>query len=161
MFGYKYCFLIALIGLFSCKKNAESVSGNWIQGNEKEKLLMIEDQFSGIHKTMMEIQYRFQELYWAGQDENWEYADHQIEEMKEALELGFIRRPERASSGKVFQENSFPFIEKAIASKDKDKFLKDFEIFKAGCNNCHSMEKVPFISITTPEVRTSVVRLKK
>jgi len=35
---------------------------------------------------MMEVGYRYQELYWAIKDSNWAYADHQLHEMEETLE---------------------------------------------------------------------------
>lgn len=37
---------------------------------------------------MVEKGYRDQELYWAGQDENWDYADYQIEKIRKAIENG-------------------------------------------------------------------------
>ena len=42
---------------------------------------------------MVETGYRYQELYWAGQDENWEYADYQLEKIKIAIENGLDADP--------------------------------------------------------------------
>ena len=72
--------IIALLLLWSCGKNQEqNAQGKWIKGTEQEKLETIENQFRGFDMAMVETGYRYQELYWAGQDENWEYADYQIE----------------------------------------------------------------------------------
>jgi len=50
-------------------------------GTEQEKINTIEKQFRGFDNAMVETGYRYQELYWAGQDENWEYADYQLEKI--------------------------------------------------------------------------------
>lgn len=73
----KYLTFLFILSFFSaCNQKQEAVQGQWIKGNEQEKLETIENQFRGFDMAMVETGYRYQELYWAGQDENWEYADH-------------------------------------------------------------------------------------
>ena len=76
----KYLTFLFILSFFSaCNQKQEAVQGQWIKGNEQEKLETIENQFRGFDMAMVETGYRYQELYWAGQDENWEYADYQLE----------------------------------------------------------------------------------
>lgn len=79
--------LILTLGLFSFnqKTDKETAQGDWIKGTETEQIKTIEKQFRGFDNAMVETGYRYQELYWAGQDQNWEYADYQIEKIKIAI----------------------------------------------------------------------------
>src|SRR3989337_341058 len=92
--------LLVLFLLNACDKAKENntTQGNWIKGTEAEQIKTIEKQFRGFDNAMVETGYRYQELYWAGQDQNWEYADYQLEKIKTAIENGLERRPKRAKS---------------------------------------------------------------
>ena len=87
--------LILSFGLFSCNQQTDKTTaqGDWIKGTEIEQIKTIEKQFRGFDNTMVETGYRYQELYWGGQDQNWEYADYQIEKIKIAIESGLERTP--------------------------------------------------------------------
>ena len=144
---------------FSCnQEKKEEVNGDWIKGTEKEKLKKIEKQFRGFDMTMVETGYRYQELYWSGQDKNWEYADYQLEKIKLAIENGLERRPKRAKSAEHFLTNVLPKMKTSIANKDKVNFDKDFQTLTINCNNCHAMEKVSFFNVKIPENRQSPIK---
>lgn len=53
--------------------------------------------------AIIETGYRYQELYWVGQDESWDYADYQIEKIRKAIENGLECRPKRAKSSEHFK----------------------------------------------------------
>ena len=140
------------------KAGNDTVQGKWIRGTEKEKVEIIEKQFRVFDKAMMETGYRYQELYWAGQDENWEYADYQLEKIKIAIENGLQRRPKRAQSAEHFLTYVLPEMKKSIDSKDTIVFNKNFQVLTGNCNSCHSMEKVPFFTVKIPTERQSPIR---
>lgn len=151
-------FTTCLLLLISCVEqqndhNHKVAQGEWIKGTEEEKLEIIEEQFGGFSTSMVEIAYRYQELYWAGQDENWEYADYQLEHIEEAMEAGLVRRPSRKTSAEHFMTYTIVEIEDAIESGDKNIFNEKFEQMRRDCNSCHNMEKVPFIDVTIPKLR--------
>ena len=152
--------LILTLGLFSCnqKTDKETAQGDWIKGTETEQIKTIEKQFRGFDNAMVETGYRYQELYWAGQDQNWEYADYQIEKIKIAIENGLERRPKRAKSAEHFLTYVLPEIKKSIESKDKMIFNKNFQTMTINCNSCHAMEKVPFFNVQIPIERQSPIR---
>lgn len=149
---------------FGCNHATESDtyselgSEGWLKGNTDEKLEEVAHQFGGFSRTMVEVSYRYSELYWAGEDENWKYADHQLEHIVEAMEDGLKRRPIRAASAVEFMEKIIPEMEEAIASEDKDSFLAGYKTFTAGCNACHAKEGEGFIVIQQPLTRLSPVR---
>ncbi len=130
----------------------------WLKGDTETKFTAVEEQLGGFGTTMWEMGYRYIELYWAGQDENPEYAEHQLHEMEEALERGLIRRPERAASARTFLENSIPAMRTAIASRDTVRFRKAFTAFTQSCNACHALEDHAYITVAPPTFRLSPVQ---
>jgi hypothetical protein len=147
---------IYMLLLVSCQSN--QVQGSWIKGNEKEKIEKIEWQFRGFDKAMIETDYRYQELYWAGRDQNWEYADYLNKKIKKAIETGLQRRPKRAKSAQTFLSKVLPEMQEAIISKDSTNFFNAFDSMTQNCNACHALEKLPFFTVKTPLKRHSSIR---
>src|SRR6056297_3887828 len=87
--------ILTLILVNACQtQQEEAYETEWI-GNTKEEIIKnTEFQFQGFSRTMKEVNYRYQELYWAGKEENWEYAEYQREHIWEAMVQGYMRRPE-------------------------------------------------------------------
>ena len=148
---------ILLLLFMACSEGKQEIQGEWIKGTEKEKVNTIENQFRGFDNAMVETGYRYQELYWAGQDENWEYANYQLEKIKLAIENGLQRRPKRAQSAKHFLAYVLPEMKKSVNSKDTVIFNKGFQMFTANCISCHAMEKVPYFTVRTPTNRNSPI----
>jgi hypothetical protein len=127
----------------------------WLAGTADQRMRAIERQFGGFSGTMVEVAYRYSELYWAGRDGNWDYAAYQAEHIAEALELGFERRPSRAASGGPFVDHSLPAVIAAIEARDADAFTARFGELTASCNACHRAEDVAYINIVPPGTRLS------
>ena len=160
-------FLIVTVFMvmFSCKskqendKGKEAVGpGGWLKGSDTEKFETVAEQLRGFDATMVEVGYRYQELYWAGQDENWDYASYQAEKIETSLKKGFERRPKRERSGTHFLNYVLPEMKKTIESRDTASFNKGFVMLTSNCNSCHTMEKVPFFTIKVPTDRQSPIR---
>ena len=155
----KNLFFLISIWLIACNNSeSKTAQGEWIKGSEDEKLNKIEKQFRGFDVAMVETGYRYKELYWAGQDENWEYANYQLEKIKVAVENGLERRPKRAKSAEQFLENALPEMKKTIEEKNIDHFNKRFETLTHSCNSCHAMEDVPFFNVAVPTKRYSPIK---
>lgn len=150
--------ILVLIFANACQqKQEETYETEWL-GNTKEELLEnIEFQFQGFSRTMNEVNYRYQELYWAGKEENWDYAEYQREHIWEAMEQGYMRRPEHEKSGRIFMENALPAMEETIQERILEDFEEQFKSMTDICNACHHMEEVAFIKIVEPTIKTSVV----
>jgi hypothetical protein len=50
--------------------------GEWLRGTVPEQTKVLEKHLRGLDVPMFEIGYRFTELYFAGQDGNWDYAKY-------------------------------------------------------------------------------------
>ncbi|MFC4871604.1 hypothetical protein [Negadavirga shengliensis] len=164
MFAKTYSFALLFALLVSCQQH-KGQSGSpavgpdgWLKGTTDEKLDEVAHQLGGFSRTMAEVGYRYSELYWAGQDENWQYANHQIEHILEAMEDGLKRRPVREASAREFMKKSIPAIWELVERENKEAFLEGFKTFTAGCNHCHVKEGETFIVIQEPLNRTSPVR---
>jgi len=144
--------------LSACNQKQEAVQGQWIKGNAKKKLETIESQFRGFDMAMVETGYRYQELFWAGQDQNWEYADYQLEKIQKAIENGLERRPRRAQSAQHFLTVTVPQMKEALNKRNKIIFNENFQLLTNSCVSCHAMEKVPFFTVKTPTERQSPIR---
>ncbi|RZS96651.1 hypothetical protein [Cecembia calidifontis] len=160
----KVLFIISLSYLtFSCQTQQEEKSSavgldGWLEGTTEEKFEEVAHQLGGFSRTMVEVGYRYSELYWAAMDENWGYADHQIEHIIEAMEDGLKRRPVRAASAEDFMKETLPYMEELVKKEDKEEFLKGFQMLTSACNACHAKEGESYVVIQIPLNRTSPVR---
>lgn len=145
--------------LFQACQNTpqEQYETEWLGDTKQEMIINIEEQFQGFSATMREVAYRYHELYWAGKDQNWEYAEYQREHIEEALEQGFIRRPERELSAQQFVSQALPTMKETIKLASLEAFEQEFVKLTATCNTCHAMEDVPFMTIKVPTERHTVV----
>ena len=153
--------LLVFVSLYACNigdKSKPSGADGWLKGDENQKFATIAKQLRGFDMAMVETGYRYQELYWAGKDENWEYAAYQAEKIKVAVENGLERRPKRAESAKNFLNVALPEMDSAIASRDTTQFTQAFNALTANCLACHALEKVAYVTVKTPVERQSPVR---
>jgi hypothetical protein len=134
------------------------VGGEWLKGTVDDRFTQVEKQLRGLDKTMVEVGYRFTELYFAGKEHNWDYAKYQAEKIDLAIRLGLERRPKRAQSAQFFLADEMPAVLKAIGSKDDEVFQKGMDRLRSSCMKCHNLEKVPFFTVEFPEHRASPVR---
>lgn len=153
-------FVLVIASLYACNtgnKSRPSGAEGWLNGDENMKFETVAKHLRGFDMAMVETGYRYQELYWAGKDENWEYATYQAEKIKVAIENGLERRPKRAASAQDFLNITLPETGKAIAGRDTIQFKQAFTALTANCMACHALEKVSFITVRTPVERQSPV----
>jgi hypothetical protein len=153
----KIVFIISIISavLFSC--TTKPVQGDWIKGTEQEQSQTIEKHFRGLDVAMVEIGYRYQELYWAGREENWDNALYQLDKIKLSLEQAIERRPLRKPSASWFLENDLSKMKEVTLQKDTAAFNDAFPLLTIGCNSCHVKEKVSFFRVQVPTQKNSVI----
>lgn len=146
---------LTILFLIGCESKNEKL--NWLSSDKDSAFVQIERHFRGFDMAMKEVGYRYNELYFAGVDENWGYAQYHLEKIKTAIENGLERRPKRAAAAKGFLEYSIPSLTKTIQENNKEKFIKDFETFRQSCIACHINEKVEFVKVVIPKTRLSPV----
>ena len=156
---FSFPVLMLVFTFQACQQTTQQTTfeTQWLGETREEILDNIEEQFQGFSRTMMETAYRYHELYWAGMDQNWEYAEYQREHIEEAMDQGFIRRPERKQSAQQFMQQALPQMEKAIEEANPEVFMAAFTNLTASCNTCHAMGGVSFMTIKIPPKRNTVV----
>lgn len=152
-------FLIIQCGSIEEKPTSVGSEG-WLSGTTDEKFEVVSEQLGGFGRAMAEVNRRYISMYWAGEDENWDYVDYQLEHLLEAMHEGFVRRPERKNSAQTFLNEVVPQVEEAIESKNKENFDIAFELLTTNCNSCHNKEDMSFIMVSKPENRVENIRLK-
>ncbi len=128
---------------------------SWLlQGTTDERFIRVAQHLRGFDVAMVETGYRYGELYWAGQDRNWDFATYQVDKVRTAVQNGVARRPRRAQSAQML-EGALRGVEEAIIAKDPALFTERFGVLTATCNACHHAERVGFVHVRPPTVRVS------
>jgi len=148
--------VLSVVVLSSCS-NPPSGRDGWLKGSPHEKLDVVAKQLRGWDMTMVEVGYRYQELYWGGLDGNWEFAGYQADKIRQTMEYGFERRPKRKPSAEKFFEG-LTEMDSVIKRKDSVAFLPAFQMLTKSCNTCHREEKVDFFTVAFPLTRQSPIR---
>jgi hypothetical protein len=127
-----------------------------LAGTPDERFTRVATHLRGFDVAMVETGHRYGELHWAGQDRNWDYAKYQAGKIRTAVRNGVERRPKRGQSAQML-EGALRGVEEAITAKDPALFAERFGALTATCNACHQAERVPFIHVRPPTVRSSPV----
>ena len=133
-------------------------AAEWLTGTTGEKLQEVERHLRGLDVAMVEIGYRFSELYFAGSDGNWEYAKYQVDKIETALRLALIRRPQRAASAEPFLNEDLLPVKEVIEQRDGQAFMPVMDRLRTACMKCHVAEQVPHFTVELPESRLSTIR---
>jgi hypothetical protein len=109
----------------------------------------------GLAEFMMSLQSHHAKLWFAGNAQNWDLADYQLDELKELLEEISKRVPtyKDVPVGQMIEAVTMPpvaEIEAAIKARDEAKFAASFDRLTAACNSCHEAANRGFISIQQP-----------
>lgn len=131
---------------------------SWLAEEDGRRSIQLERHLRGFDVAMMETGYRYTELYFAARDGNWEAASYHAEKLRTAIENGVERRPQRAASARTFLGGPLARLDRSLAERDAASFRARFEELTAGCNTCHTAERVPFFVVRAPETRLSPIR---
>jgi hypothetical protein len=144
--------------LFSCSEKESNNDQEWLRGTSDEKISQVATHLRGFDIAMAEVGYRYKELYFAGETENWDYASYQIDKIQRVIELAAERRPARKESADLFVNNTIPQVKEAIAQKDKAIFIERMQSLTTGCNSCHQLEGYEFIVVEEATSKSSPVK---
>ena len=141
----------------ACQHDAAE-KNTWIRGDSHERWTTVGRHLRGLDVAMVEIGYRYQELYWAGVDSNWAYADYQVTKIDLALENALERRPKRRASSNTLFAAALEEVEEAIDLREGAAFGEAFKRMSVACNSCHAAEGVASFYVEAPTERTSSIR---
>lgn len=124
----------------------------WLSGSVDERFARVAKHLRGLDVAMVETGYRYGELYWAGEDGNWAYAEYQLRKIQTAIANGVERRPRRAQSARML-DGAVQQVSAAIKAHDGAAFTPAFAALTNACNACHQAENVAFITVRVPTDR--------
>jgi hypothetical protein len=114
----------------------------------------LERQLRGFDAAMVEVGYRYTEMYFGAIEGNWAYALYTAEKLGVAMENGLERRPKRRPNAEaIFLGDVYPAMLEALKQKSPTLFKERFDALRAGCNACHTAEGVPFIRVGIPPMK--------
>ena len=125
---------------------AETGNDDWRKtGSNEEKLNNIVEVIPSAADIMFQMGERYRNLYWAGKQGKWEFAQYQTEEMQRLVKTLIITSPKRADTAKVFLRDAFDGYGKAIKNKDWGKFQNAFESMRQRCMACHIQNEHAYV----------------
>jgi hypothetical protein len=111
----------------------------------------------GTGQVMIEMGFRYQNLYHAAKQGRWQFAAYQLEEMGELLEqLGEQRPAYTIQTNRVAQQGLLP-VELALRDRHWSRFAERFDQLRQSCERCHIEQGHPYIKLPIPEHATSPV----
>lgn len=125
---------------------ARSTDNDWRKtGSDKEKLNHVVTVIPSTADIMFQMGERYRNLYWAGKQGKWEFAQYQMEEMQSLIKELILTRPNRAATAQAFLLDAFKEFENAIAQKDWLEFQGAFALMRERCMTCHRQNEHAFI----------------
>ncbi len=111
----------------------------------------------GLGEMMSLQQMRHVKLWFAGQAENWELADYEVDELGEGFDDIVKYHPTHKESP-VAPKDAIPRmvtqplkdLRSAIEKKDARGFVQAYDSLTAACNNCHQATNFMFNAVQTP-----------
>lgn len=117
-------------------------------GSEKQKLNNVVKVIPGASNIMLQMGERYKNLYWAGMQEKWQFAEYQVEEMQSLIKTLMITRPKRAATAEKFLKEAFVEFPVAMQNKSWSAFTQAFEHMRQACMVCHVKNDHAFIILS-------------
>lgn len=137
--------------LFSCNNSTDKTQAlqNRIDSLENK---LAQTYKPGLGEFMSSIQVHHAKLYFAGENQNWQLANFEAGEIKEALEGIRAYCSDRPEVQKIDMINpAIDSISNAISTKNPLLFKGSFILLTTTCNNCHQATRHAFNVIKIPD----------
>lgn len=130
---------------------AKPPSANWLLDakDDAERFRRIQAYAGGTYEQMWQIGYRYQQVYHAIIDENWELGLHHWTKLRDVFNVALMKRPNRTPNAEaMFLDNTWKHLDDALRTKDSEKVRQAFLTERNTCMTCHVAEKMPFLNDT-------------
>ena len=147
--------VLAITGVVYAQMPGPPPAAGWLKALPPDRQVnAIDRQLRGFDAAMVEVGYRYTEMYFGATEGNWDYALYTGERLAWAMMNGFERRPRRRANGEsIFLKGIYPEVLAAIRARNLVLFRERFDEMTSQCNACHSAEKVPFMVVGIPTQR--------
>lgn len=126
-------------------------SANWLLDakDDQERFRRIQIFAGGTYEQMWQVGYRYQQVYHAIIDQNWELALHHWTKLRDVFNVALMKRPNRTPNAEaMFLDTAWKQLENALQAKDAENARQAFLTERSTCMACHIAEKMPFLNDT-------------
>jgi citrate synthase len=145
--------VLSAAGIFSSMAQAAEKNKpgkHWLHEaeNDTERFTRLETYLRGFDQPMWEVGHRYEIVYEAIVDKNYELASYHWGKIKTTIKNGYLKRPARKSSADSMFLNSdvWSSLDVALRGSDHKKITAAFSVSRKTCMACHVVEKVPFMN---------------
>jgi len=143
--------LIAALVVSESRSNQHETEdpNDWLlhAASDTERFKLIQNEFRGIDLTMREVGERYAHMHEALTRENLALAEYHWRKIRNALNHGMVRRPEkREQITGLFLEPVWAKVSADLKSGDIRRGWQGFEQAKGACQACHAADKVAFLN---------------
>lgn len=143
------CVLLLSAAAIAQSPPAEKNVNDWLLNapGDADRFKLLQQYLRGFDQPMWEVGQRYESVYQALADKNFELAEYHWEKIKLTIEMGYLKRPKRqANSDAMFLKNVFEPMQAALKAKDEKKAWDNFGTVRLACMSCHEAEKVTFMN---------------
>jgi len=126
-------------------------SANWLLDakDDRERFRRIQIYAGGTHEQMWQIGYRYEQVYQAILDENWELGLHHWGKLRDVLNVALMKRPNRTPNAEaLFLDSIWEQLRNALQSGEAASIREAFLMERETCMACHVAEQMPFLNDT-------------
>lgn len=130
---------------------ANAPSANWLLDarDDTERFRRIQIYAGGTYEQMWQIGYRYEQVYRAIVDENWQLGLHHWGKLRDVLNVALMKRPNRTPNAEaIFLNSNWALLEQALRSEDAEASRATFLTERGVCMACHAAESMPFLNDT-------------
>jgi hypothetical protein len=99
---------------------------------------------------MWQIGYRYEQVYQAIANENWELGTHHWGKLRNVFDVALMKRPNRTPNAEaLFLDNNWQLLAAALEAEDADLARQTFLQERQACMSCHVAEGFDFINDTS------------
>ena len=139
-------------------KQTKPPSNNWLldANDDTERFRRLQVAMSGADIPMWEIAYRYEELYTAIQENNWEMGVYHWDKVRDRMNTLSMKRPARTQNteGMFLESGVWKSMREALISKSPERMREEFQVVREVCMACHVAEKVGFLNDSSSFKRT-------
>lgn len=124
-------------------------SSHWLLDakSDEERFRRIERYAGGTYEQMWQIRYRYEQVYQAIIDENWELGLYHWRKLRDVFNVALMKRPKRTPNAEaLFLDETWPQLEQALGAKDGAQVRASFLEQRKACMACHAAEGMPFLN---------------
>jgi hypothetical protein len=138
-------------GLAEGQAQGKPPSADWLLDarDDQERFRRIQLLAGGTYEQMWQVGYRYQQVYQAILDENWELGRHHWTKLRDVMNVALMKRPHRTPNAEaMFLDAQWARLEQALEARDRSKARELFLTERDTCMACHIAEKMPFLNDT-------------